>query len=103
MKIPIIYDKKGPKWILLLNIFKIIDSRKIHQEFTRNEIKPVKKGDDNFKIVLMSMFFSSDISYIVNELKRRFKLKKSLEFNQVPESNQIYEFLTRFNQKYLNS
>ena len=103
MKIPIIYDKKGLKWILLLNIFKIIDSRKIHQEFTRNEIKPVKKGDDNFKIVLMSMFFSSNISYIVNELKRRFKLKKSLEFNQVPESNQIYEFLTRFNQKYLNS
>ncbi|WP_225370809.1 hypothetical protein [Methanobrevibacter arboriphilus] len=43
MKIPIIYDEKDPKWILLLNIFKIIDSRKIHQEFTRNGIKPVKK------------------------------------------------------------
>lgn len=62
MKIPIIYDEKDPKWILLLNIFKIIDFRKIHQEFARNGIKPVKKSVVNFKIVLMSMFFSSDIS-----------------------------------------
>ncbi|OQD59435.1 transposase-like protein [Methanobrevibacter arboriphilus JCM 13429 = DSM 1125] len=99
MKIPIIYDEKDPKWILLLNIFKIIDSRKIHQEFTRNGIKPVKKGVVNFKIVLMSMFFASDISYVVSELKRSHELRKSLGFNQVPESNQIYEFLARFNQK----
>lgn len=101
MKIPLIYDEKDPKWILLLKIFKIIDSRKIHQEFARNEIKPVKNSVIVFKIVLMSMFFSTDISYIVNEVERSFKLRKSLGFNNVPKTDQIYEFLSRFSQKQI--
>ncbi|WP_225370810.1 hypothetical protein [Methanobrevibacter arboriphilus] len=65
------------------------------------ELNLLKKGVVNFKIVLMSMFFASDISYVVSELKRSHELRKSLGFNQVPESNQIYEFLARFNQKQI--
>ncbi len=101
MKIPLIYDEKDPKWILLLNIFKIIDSRKIHQEFARNGLKPVKRSVIVFKVVLLSMFFAIDVSYVVKELERSYQLRKSLGFENLLNEGQIYEFLSRFDQKQI--
>ncbi len=86
---------------IAVNIFKIIDSRKIHQKFARNSLKPIKNSVIVFKTVLINIFFATDISYVVKELERSSKLRKSLGFENILNENQIYEFLSRFDQQQI--
>lgn len=48
------------------------------------------------KIVLTSMYFSSDITYIVSELNEKKELRKFLNIGVVPTDNEIYRFMSKF-------
>jgi len=50
------------------------------------------------KIVLTSMFFSTKISHVVEELRQRQDLREFLGIreDEVPETSYIYSFLSRF-------
>lgn len=96
MEPPLILDLSDPKWKLFASIIKIFDTRKTRKIISRCGIKPLGKAVKILKIVLLSMFFSCDIAYIVNELKNRKRLRQFLMIDEIPEANEIYRFLSEF-------
>ena len=56
MKMPLFYDEKNPKCILLNVIFNNIDSRETKQELSKNGITPYNKSLNYIKTSLISMF-----------------------------------------------
>ncbi|MCC7561560.1 MAG: transposase [Methanobrevibacter arboriphilus] len=100
MKIPLIYDEKDPKWILLCKLLKIFDSRKTHQELSKNGLTPLKRSKNVLKVIIVALFFDLNISYVVSELNRNQKLKRQLGVDEVFTPEQISEFLSRHNEKY---
>jgi len=100
MKIPLIYDKKDPKWILLCKILKIFDDRKTGQELSKEGLTPLKKSVNILKIVMIALFFDLDVSYVISEFNRNKKLKKQLGIDEIFTAEQVYEFLSRHDEKY---
>jgi len=97
MEIPLVVDPNDPKWQLLakvLNIFEMRKTKMIIARFT----SPIKTEINCMKVVLTSMFFSTKISHVVEELKRRENLREFLRIKEdVPETGYVYAFLSRFN------
>ena len=58
-------DKSDSNYILLKEIFKIIDSRKSSQIIVSNGIKKNKKFKDMLKIYFISSFFKYNISFVL--------------------------------------
>jgi len=100
MKIPLIYDEKDPKWILLTKILKFFDSRRIKQELSKNGLTPLNRSVNILKVVMIALFFDLDVSYVVSEINRNKKLKKQLGVDEVFTAEQISEFLSRHNEQY---
>ena len=99
MNIPLIVDKKDPKWELLSKILSIIRSRRVKNEMAKQGIKPINMAGTILKIVFMSMFFSVDISYVVEELNGRNGLRRFANIWKIPEAKEIYRFLSKFDEK----
>jgi hypothetical protein len=57
--------------------------------------RPVNPAIAVIKIVLTSMFFSTTISHVVEELRQRKELREFLRINEVPKEDYIYSFLSR--------
>ena len=100
MKIPLIYDEKDPKWILLVKLLKIFDSRKTHQLLSKNGLTPLKRSVNILKVVMVTLFFDLDVSYVVSELNRNKELKKQLGICEVFSAEQVSEFLSRHSEEY---
>jgi len=62
MKTPLITGEKDPKWVLLGKIIGIVSSRRVKQEMAKQGISPVNLAGTMFKILLIAIFFSVDIS-----------------------------------------
>ena len=68
-------------------------TKKIIARFT----SPLKTAINCMKITLTSMFFSTKISHVVEELKRRGDLREFLGIKEdIPETGYIYTFLSKF-------
>ena len=94
MNIPLSIDETDPKWNLLKNIMDIISSRRVKQVMAKLGIKPVNKAGQRFlRWVFIAMFFSLDISYVVNELTKREELRRFAKVVDVPDVEYIYRFL----------
>ncbi|MDR2966834.1 MAG: hypothetical protein LBU74_02670 [Methanobacteriaceae archaeon] len=100
MKIPLIYDEKDPKWILLCKILNIFDDRETEQELSKEGLTPLKRSVNILKIVMVALFFDSDVSYVISEFNRNKRLKKQLAVDDVFTAEQAYEFLSRHSEKY---
>jgi len=100
MKIPLIYDEKDPKWILLCKILKIFDDRETKQELSKEGLTPLKRSVNILKIVMIVLFFDFDVSYVVSEFNRNKKLKKQLGVDEIFTAEQVYEFLSRHSGEY---
>jgi transposase len=92
MNLPMIVDVEDPKWVLLGNIFNIFDSRRFKQEMAKHGIKPAVKTGIMCKVIILALFFSNDISYMVSQLKSREDLRNFTGIMDVPFDYQIYEF-----------
>jgi ubiquitin C-terminal hydrolase len=66
------------------------DSRTSRQILSRRGILPLQKSVSALKIVLLSMFFSSNVSYAVKETEERESLRKFLKISTVPSESEIY-------------
>ncbi|MDR2966489.1 MAG: transposase [Methanobacteriaceae archaeon] len=99
MKFSLYYDENDFKWILLVEILKVFDSREADQELAKNGISPLYRSRDVLKVIMIALFFDLDIFYTVSELNRDKKLKKQLMIDEVYSADQIYEFLSRFSEK----
>ena len=53
------------KWVLLGEIISAVSSRRVKQEMAKQGIGPVNMAGVMLRIVLIAMFFSVDISYVV--------------------------------------
>lgn len=96
MEVPLIVDERDPKWNLLGQILKIFDSRPVKQQLARQGMKPVPRAALMLRIVLIAMFFSLKISYVLKELKNRVALRKFARIVVVPTPQQLYSFLGKF-------
>ena len=69
MEIPLVVDQSDCRWQLLakvLNIFEMRKTKKIIARFTQ-----IKTAINCMKITLTSMFFSTRVSHVVEELEQR--------------------------------
>jgi hypothetical protein len=96
MKAPLIPINEDFKWKLLSEILNIFDLRSCRQTLTRRGILPLQKSIPAIKIVLLSMFFSCEISYAIRELKERESLRNFLKTSSVPTENEIYGILSKY-------
>jgi len=99
MNTPLITDEKDQKWVLLGKILGIVSSRRVKQEMAKQGISPVNLAGTIFKIVLIAIFFSVDISYVISELLKRAELRRFAKLVEIPEAKDIYRFLARFDEK----
>ena len=96
MQPPLIPLNEDYKWKLLSEILNVFGSRATRQILSRRGILPLQKSIPAIKIVLLSMFFSSDISYVVREIEERESLRGFLKTNTVLTENQIYSTLSKY-------
>lgn len=96
MEVPLIVDERDPKWILLGQILKTFDSRPVKQQLARQGMTPVPRAALMLRIVLIAIFFSLKISYVLKELKSRSALRKFARVVEVPTPQQLYSFLSKF-------
>ncbi|MDR3062630.1 MAG: hypothetical protein LBU40_00635 [Methanobrevibacter sp.] len=103
MKIPMNPDKKDPVWSMFSKILKLIDSRTFQEELARNDFKSIKKHQMMFKLVLLSIFFQLDVSYVHNQVKDNENLRKFLNIDNLLSLKQTREIYSRNEDfKYLN-
>jgi len=96
MKSPLIYDQEDFKWNLLGEIYKIFDSRKKRQVMAKNGIKPLNKSVRILRVIIMAIFFSVDVSFVLNELEKRSELQKFAEIYVIPSNDELSRFISQF-------
>jgi hypothetical protein len=69
MKAPLIPLNEDFKWKLLSEILNVFDLRSCRQILTKRGRMPLQKSVPAIEIVLLSMFFSCEISYAIKELE----------------------------------
>ena len=80
-------------------ILSIIWFMRVKQGMAKRKIEPVDMTGVMLKIILIAMFFSVDISYVVAELKRRKELRCFAQVGEIPDAQKIYRFLSRFSEE----
>jgi hypothetical protein len=96
MKPPLIPLTEDSKWKLLSEILNAFDLRSCKQILTRRGIVPLPRSIPAIKIVLLSMFYSCEISYSIRELEERESLRKFLKISSVPTENEVYGILSKY-------
>ncbi|AKB52993.1 hypothetical protein MSBRW_3740 [Methanosarcina barkeri str. Wiesmoor] len=100
-KPPLIPLNEDFKWQLLSEILNVFDLRFCKQTLTRRGIVPLHRSVPTIKIVLLSMFFSCEISYAIKELKEREVLRNFLKISLVQLKRKFMAFLVSMNPKSL--
>jgi len=93
MHIPLVIDPSDYRWQLLRNILKIFDLRKTRRIIAR--YTSTRTAINCIKVILTSMFFSTTITHVVEELRRREALRGFLRVSSI-KTTQIYSFLSKF-------
>jgi len=96
---PLIVDRKNQKWLLLELVLTITTTRRTKQEMAKLGIIPVQRAGEYIRILFISLFFSMDCSYVLQELKQRPSLRRFAHVSEVPTPEQFYRFLSRFDEK----
>lgn len=96
MKPPLIPINEDYKWKLLSEILNIFDLRSTRQILAQYEILPLEKSIPSLKIVILSMYFCLEISYVVRELDEKKKLRKFMRIKSVPSEDEVYSVMSSF-------
>ena len=96
MKAPLIPLNEDFKWKLLSEILNVFDLRFCKQILTKRGILPLRNSVPTIKIVLLSMFFSCEISYALKELEERENLRNFLKISSIPTQKEIYGILSKY-------
>jgi hypothetical protein len=103
VKPPLIPIKEDFKWKLLSDILNIFDLRSTKQILSQYEILPLENAIPALKIVLTSMFFCLEISYVVRELEDKKKLRKFMRIKSVPSEDEVYSIMSCFDpEQFIN-
>lgn len=96
MKPPLIPINEDYKWKLLAEILNVFDLRSTKQILSQYKILPLEKSIPALKIVLTSMYFCLEISYVVSELEDKKKLRKLMRIKSVPSEDDVYSIMSSF-------
>ncbi len=96
MRIPLIVDEKDEKWKLIGEVCNLVESRRFHEEMGKIRFRPIPKGENVIKVVLVAMFFAEEMSYVVSELEKRGELREFICMTYVPSPQYVSRFLSRF-------
>jgi hypothetical protein len=88
-------DIKDPNYILLKEIFKIMDSRETLEILSSFGFKNLNNQIFTFKIIFISMFFGLDTKFILNELENKKRLRKYFNISEVLTANQVYQIFSK--------
>lgn len=96
MKPPLIPINEDYKWKLLSEILNVFDLRSTKQILSQYQILPLEKSIPALKIVILSMYFCLEISYVVRELNEKRKLRKFMRIKSVPSEDEVYSIMSSF-------
>jgi hypothetical protein len=96
MNTPIIVDREDPKWLLLEQIMNLTTSRQVKQAMARHGVVPVEKAGTILRILFISMFFSVDITYVLQELGKRHALRGFAHVSNIPSASTVCQFISSF-------
>ena len=94
MQIPLIPDLSNPKWLIVQQILKIIDSKKSQKIASRLKIQDISIFIDCIKILILADTFEKDYSYVISEINSNINLKKFIGLRNVPEIDYFYKFIS---------
>jgi len=98
VKLLVVADPRVEKFKILKKAVKKLEKDGIKEALARNGIKPVDEAVVMLKIIIASLFFRLELSYFVEELKNRKKLRKLLNLSGV-DSCSRYQRFVRFRGK----
>jgi hypothetical protein len=101
MKYHLNYEKEDDNYILLEQVFKIIDSRKSEKIIASYGVGNVEMFVLCLKIMFTAMFFGLDIKFIVNDLKNLEKLRNFFNIEEVPEPSYIYNYFSKLTEEQI--
>lgn len=90
------YDKEDEKFIILGNVFQIIEGKKSKAVLSRMGFKNRNMCIICIKIVFMSLFFNYEVSKVIDELNNKKALRKFSKISKVPTEEQVSEYFNRF-------
>jgi len=78
-------------------------SRRTKQELAKRGITPVVKAGAILRIMLISMFFSVDCSFVVEEFRKHRNMRTFDHIAEVPSADNVYRFMSRFDEERFGS
>ena len=93
------YDEEDEKFIILGNVFEIIESDKSKNVLSRMGFKNRQMCVICIKIFFMSLYFNYEFSKVIYELNNKRKLRKFSKIYEVPTEEQVSEYFSRFDIK----
>ena len=102
MQIPLIPDLSNPKWLIVQQILKIIDSKKSQKIASRLKIQDVSIFIDCIKLLILADTFEKDYSYVISEINSNISLKKFIGLRDVPEIDYFYKYISKLENNQLN-
>ena len=103
MRLPVYPIKGDEKWELLSKIIDKLETRETKKALARNKITPVNKAIEFLKVIILAIFFELDISYAVNEVNKRYELRKFLRVEDEVKLKSVYSFMSEFeSEQFIN-
>jgi hypothetical protein len=96
VKPPLIPINEDYKWRLLSEILNVFNLRSTKQILAQYKLLPLEDSIPALKIVITSMYFCLEISYVVRELKDKRKLRKFMRIKSVPSEDEVYSIMSSF-------
>jgi hypothetical protein len=96
VKPPLIPINEDYKWRLLSDILNVFNLRSTKQILAQYKLLPLEDSIPALKIVITSMYFCLEISYVVRELKDKRKLRKFMRIKSVPSEDEVYNIMSSF-------
>ena len=96
MKAPLIPDLRNSRWMLLSNVLKIFDNRRVKKELSKAGITPVNRAALFLRIVMIALFFSREVASVLRDLRECEKLRIFAGVAEFPDAEQIF---SRFSER----
>jgi len=96
MRLPVIPVKGDERWELLSKIVDKLEARETKKTLARYRITPINNVIKLLKVIILAMFFELEISYAVNEVNKRYELRKFLRIEDEVKLNSVYTFTSKF-------
>jgi len=96
MKTPLVPAEEDLRWELVRNVLGIFEQREVRKIVSKFGIKPLDRTIKVLKIVIISMCFGTDITFVISELKAKASLREFTGVYDVPDAKEVYRLLSRF-------